>query len=348
MSQTAIVIGAGIAGLHVAHILNEKGYDVFVLEKDPRLGEQTSGRNSGVIHAGIFYESGSLKETSCIEGNRLTYEWLERLKIPHRRCGKWLVPEEGQEGQVEPFYERLRELPIPTPRHVTPTELQECEPQLRSLSAIEVPSTGIVDAAAYVKALAVYLENAGVQLLLNCEVQGVLGEILQTSRGEISFDLAVNCAGLFGDRIASMAGVRDYEIRPCRGDYYILSQDPLSKPVYHLPYQGADGLGVHLTPTLDGQTLLGPNAFFIEEKLDYEHRSSPEAYRRAVQYYLPELKAPRIQLAYSGNRPKLFYKGEAVSDFKLMARDAWVHLLGIESPGLTAAPALAREVVKKL
>ena len=116
MPQTAVVIGAGIVGLHVAHALKAKGYDVYILERDDTLGEQCSGRNSGVIHAGIFYQPGSLKEQTCIEGNRLTYEWLERLKVPHRRCGKWLVPEPGQKAQLEPFYQHLISLPIETPQ----------------------------------------------------------------------------------------------------------------------------------------------------------------------------------------------------------------------------------------
>lgn len=346
MPTVNVVIGAGIVGLHIAHILNELGHEVFVLDQESYLAEQSSGRNSGVVHAGIYYEPGSLKEGTCIDGNRLTYEWLERLKVDYRACGKWVVPEEGQEEQLEPFFERVRSLPIPEPSLLTAEEVQKEEPNLRATRGIKIPSTGIVDAAAYVKALAAYLENKGVTILTNCEVQEVDGQTLKTTRGEISFDLAVNSAGLFADEIAEKAGLASYEVRPCRGDYYILPKAPLKRPVYHLPYQGAHGLGVHLTPTLDHQTLLGPNAFFIDDKADYQHRSDPEVFERAIDYYLPDYPHKTITHAYSGNRPKLYHKGQPVSDFTVIYQDPWVHLLGIESPGLTAAPALARHVMK--
>lgn len=339
-----VIIGAGILGLHIAERLLESGYEVMVLDAAPYLAEHTSGRNSGVVHAGIFYKAGSFKETVCIEGNRLTYEWLERLRVPYRRCGKWVVPEGGQEGELEPFFERIRRLPIPEPRLVERDRLALAEPHLRPSRAIFVPSTGVLDAASYVKHLAAYLEGRGVTIVLNCRVTGLRGNLLETSRGDIAFNVCINSAGLNADEIARMSGLEDYEIRPCRGDYYLLNAQPVSRPVYHLPYHGASGLGVHLTPTIDGHTLLGPNAFFIEGKADYAHRSPPAAYEAAVRFHLPALKNIRIVPAYSGNRPKLYHNGAAVGEFVALRRDNIVHLLGIESPGMTAAPVLARHV----
>ena len=340
-----IVIGAGIVGLHVAHALREKGHEVFVLEQSPYLGDHTSGRNSGVIHAGIFYSHGSFKEKICIEGNRLTYEWLRRLDVSHRPCGKWIVPEPGQEGDLEPFFERVRKLPIATPQWKKVEEVQREEPNLRPSPAVLIPSTGILDAAAYVNAMASFLEGEGGQVIRNCHVMGVQGQELETTRGPIAFDLAINSAGLFADELAVSSGLVGDEVKPCRGDYYIVAKKLLSRPVYHLPYQGAHGLGVHLTPTVDDQLLAGPNAFFIERKDDYEHRSSPEAYQRAVDYFLPEVGPVTLQPAYSGNRPKLFKEGKALPEFEIVKKGAWIHLLGIESPGLTGAPALARHVM---
>jgi L-2-hydroxyglutarate oxidase LhgO len=342
--MTSVVVGAGIVGLHLAAVLKERGDDVYVLDQEPYLAEQTSGRNSGVIHAGIFYELGSFKEKVCIEGNRLTYEWLRRLNVSHRSCGKWVVPEEGQEDQLEPFFERISQLPIPKPSRLSRRQLSEQEPALRPSEAILIPSTGILDAAGYVKAMARYLEEKGVQVILNCKVLEIGESVLKTTRGEIPFDLAVNSAGLFADELAKSAGLEDYEIKPCRGDYFLLNRQPVSRPVYHLPYKGAHGLGVHLTPTLDGQTLLGPNAFFIDEKKDYRHRSDREAFEKSVRFYLPALEDYRITEAYSGNRPKLYRNGKAVGEFVIEKRKNWIHLLGIESPGLTSAPALAREI----
>lgn len=340
----SIVIGAGIVGLHVARVLRERGHDVYVLEREPYLAEHTSGRNSGVIHSGVFYQPDSFKEKICIEGNLLTYEWLKKLNVPHAPCGKWIVPEEGQENEMEAFYQRIKKLPIPFPERVSARQLQEKEPALRPSEAIFIPSTGILDAAAYVKALANHMTRLGVEIVMNCLVMGLKNNVLETSKGDIPFDLVINAAGLDADKLAVMSGMVEYSIRPCRGDYFVLNKQPVMRPVYHLPYRGAHGLGVHLTPTLDGQTLLGPNAFFIDEKADYQHRSSPEAFEKAVRFYLPHLKKFHICASYSGNRPKLYKHGEPTSEFVIEMRQNWIHLLGIESPGLTAAPALAHHI----
>lgn len=348
MPSTSIVIGAGIVGLHTACILREAGHEVYVLEQAPYLAEHTSGRNSGVIHAGIFYKADSFKEKVCIEGNRLTYEWLERLKVPYRPCGKWVVPEEGQKGELESFFERIRKLPIPSPLLKSPAQVQVEESCLRPIQAVLIPSTGVLDAASYVKALAAHVENQGVKIILNCQVREVGPQTLKTSRGDISFDLAVNSAGLFADEIANMTGVTDYEIRPCRGDYYLLPKKFVKRPVYHLPYQGRHGLGIHLTPTIDDQTLVGPNAFFIETKTDYEHRSDPSAYEKAIRHHIPSWNGTSLSPAYSGNRPKLYFKGEALDEFTILQNKNWIHLLGIESPGLTAAPAIANHLLNLL
>ena len=221
--------------------------------------------------------------------------------------------------------------------------MRESEPSLRQLPAILVPSTGILDAAKYVKALARYVESRGVTLLLNCLVNSAGAQKLETSRGEIPFDLAINSAGLGADQVAVMAGLSGYTIRPCRGDYFLLRQRRIKRPVYHLPYKGAHGLGVHLTPTVSGETLVGPNAFFIEGKEDYRHQSDLAPFEKSVRFYLPYEKKS-LSPAYSGNRPKLFHFGDPLPEFTLIKKDNWIHLLGIESPGLTAAPALAERV----
>lgn len=340
-----IVIGAGIVGLHVACALQKKGSEVYVLEKESYLAEHTSGRNSGVIHSGIFYPPGSFREHLCIEGNRKTYEWLQKLDVPYRACGKWVVPEEGQEEELEPFFEKVKKLPIPQPKLLASDEIAAKEPSLRRTKGIFIPSTGILDAASYVKAMANYAENRGIQVILNCQIHGLKNEsTLETNRGEISFDLCINTAGLQCDQIAQMAGIPDFEIRPCRGDYYLLNKQPISRPVYHLPYKGAQGLGIHLTPTLDGQLLLGPNAFFIDEKEDYQHQTDIQAYEEALSFYLPGFKNYSLTPAYSGNRPKLFVKGVPHPEFLIHKHQNWIHLLGIESPGLTSAPVIGNYV----
>lgn len=346
MPQQTLIIGAGIVGLHIANALLDKGHEVFVLEKESYLAEHTSGRNSGVIHAGIFYQTGSFKEEICIAGNALTYEWVHKLNVPHRPTGKWVIPEPDQIGDMEAFYERVRQLPIPAPRLYDANAVSTEEPLLRKTPAVFIPSTGVLDASTYVKSMARYIESRGATIILNCHVTGIGPNKLETSRGEIEFDCAINCAGLCADEIAKMTGVTEYEIRPCRGDYYLINAAPLTRPVYHLPHRGGLGLGVHLTPTFDNQTLLGPNAYFIDRKDDYHHASTKDAYEAALAHDLPDYKHPPLQVAYSGNRPKLYHNGQAQPEFVFFKRDNWIHVLGIESPGLTAAPALAKYVTQ--
>ncbi|MBF0103956.1 MAG: NAD(P)/FAD-dependent oxidoreductase [Deltaproteobacteria bacterium] len=344
---TSVIIGAGIVGLHLASKLVDKKHDCYVLDMAPYLGEHTSGRNSGVIHAGIHYAAGSLKEQLCIEGNRLTYEWLKKLGVPHNRCGKWMVAEKGDHAALDIFFNRISQLPIPKPKLISRGQMAKLEPHLIADSAVLVPSTGVMDAAHYIKALSVFVENKGATVLLNCRVTAVSDGKIETTRGAIPFDLAFNCAGLFADEIAVMAGVHGYQIKPCRGDYYCLSGQPVTRPVYHLPDANKHGLGVHITPTTDGQTLLGPNAFFIEDKTDYHHRSDASDYTNAFTHYTG--KPPRhLTQGTSGNRPKLFFNGTALADFNFIKKNNFIHSLGIESPGLTAAPAIAGHICKLL
>lgn len=341
--MATVVIGGGIVGLHLAAAFADRG-EVYLLEKEDFLGHHSSGRNSGVIHAGIFYKTGSFKEAICIEGNARTYEWAEKLNVPHLRCGKWVVPEEDQEADLEPFFEKICALPIPRPRIVSAAELKTLEPLLRPSPAILVPSTGMIDASEYIRAMVRHVESQGVMIVNPCQVTGVTGNLLQTSRGEIPFDLAINSAGLQADEIATMASLSGYTIKPCRGDYYCIPKSPISKPVYHLPYKDAHGLGVHLTVSVAGELLMGPNAYFIDKKEDYAHRSDPASYEHAVKYFLPNWDHPPLQPSYAGNRSKLYKDGQPLPEFTIVKNNGWIHLLGIESPGLTSAPALARHV----
>lgn len=346
MGKQIVIIGGGIVGLHIAAAMADAGKgDVLLLDKEDFLGHHTSGRNSGVIHAGIFYKTGSFKEAICIEGNARTYEWAEKLGVPHRRCGKWVVPEEDQDAELEPFFEKITALPVPRPRIVSPSELKTLEPLLRPSRAILVPSTGMIDASDYIRAMVRYVESRGVMIVNPCKVTGVKDGVLETTRGEMPFDLAINSAGLQADEVALMAGIEGYTIKPCRGDYYSIPKAPISKPVYHLPYKDAHGLGVHLTVSVAGELLMGPNAYFIEEKEDYRHRSDPAPYQHAVEYFLPHWTHPPLQQSYAGNRPKLYKDGQPLTEFTFVKQPGWIHLLGIESPGLTSAPAIARHVV---
>lgn len=341
------VIGAGIVGLHVASALRALGHEVFVLEREARASEHTSGRNSGVVHSGIYYTPGSLKETLCVEGNPQTYTWLERLQVPHRRCGKLVLPDAGDHAALEAFEAKVAALPIPRARRVSRADVRALEPAVAGDDGLFVPSTGVMDAAAYVTAMRTFCRNEGVEVLLRCAVTGVdtAAGTLETTRGPLPFDVAVNCAGLYADDVATLAGLTGYAITPFRGDYYVLPQAGwLGRPVYHIARPGDPGLGVHLTPTTDDHVLLGPNVVEGVPRDDYRHRSPPDAFVESLRHMLPDADPALLQPAWSGNRPKLTFQGARVPDFVIRRHGAWIHTLGIESPGLTAAPAIAARV----
>lgn len=351
-----VVVGAGIVGLHVAAAAAARGHEVYLLEREARLGEHTSGRNSGVVHSGIFYAPGSLKERLCIEGNAQTWAWLERLGVPHHRCGKLVLPDPGDEAALDGLATKAGALDIPPVSRCDAARLRTLEPRVAGRDGLFVPSTGVLDAAAYLEAMRRFCRDAGAELLTRCDALGPDGGhdgagTLHTNRGPLPFDAAVNCAGLFADRVAALAGLTGYEIRPVRGDYYVLPQTGLiARPVYHVARPGDAGLGVHLTPTMEGHVLLGPNVVALDAgvRTDYRHVSPPDAFAASLHHYLPDADAARLMPAFSGNRPKLVHDGRPVGDFVLERRGAWVHALGLESPGLTAAPALARVIVGAL
>jgi glycerol-3-phosphate dehydrogenase len=193
-------------------------------------------------------------------------------------------------------------------------------------------------------------------------VTAVYDTEIVTTRGPIPYDLAVNCAGLWCDDVAKMTGITDYTIRPCRGDYYAVNKKLFDRPIYHLPLKESHGLGLHVTPTMDGQTLIGPNDFFIEDKWDYKHKSNEKDFADSLNYYLKFVTSPNggevdsrrltgeggLMVSQSGNRPKLFKNGQPVNDFTFIKNKNWIHCLGIESPGLTAAPAVGRWVLAQI
>jgi len=347
MSKRVAIIGAGIVGLHTAIAFRIKGWEVYLMDKESYTGHHTSTRNSGVVHAGIYYKEDSLKEKLCLRGNPLTLEWLKLLNVDHKSCGKWIIPGMNQnQSDLLAFYEKIKTLPLKGLRYVDPDQLKIEEPALKRTAALFVPATAVMDTAAYIRALSRFAENEGVNLLLNCELTEVKDDLIVTSRGPLEADLFINSTGLMAAKVAQLVGVTGYEVRPCRGDYYLLPVSPVSKPVYHPPSQsGSLGLGIHLTPATDGTLLLGPNAFFIDNPEDYAHKSPQEAFVETLRDHLPEANPDSLVPAYSGNRPKLTYQGQPLADFTFIKDKNWIHLLGIESPGLTSAPVIGSYIL---
>jgi L-2-hydroxyglutarate oxidase LhgO len=342
------VIGGGIVGCHIAYHLVREGKEVFLFEKEKALGEHTSTRNSGVIHGGIYYPQGSLKARLCVRGRHLTYEFLQNHDVPHWKCGKIIVALVVSELKaLEDLKKRGDDNGVEDLRLIDEDEVRKMEPRVRCFTALHSPETGILDMAAYMRMMERMLKGLGVTIVKQCEVLSIDDHnTLRTTRGEMEAEMIINAAGLYSDSIARMCGIEGYEIVPHKGDYYNSTEEVIGGLVYPVP-DSPHSLGIHLTRTLGEETLIGPSAVQVSDKEDYEIKTPREEFEKGALTMVPDLNIRRIYPGYSGNRPKVYYHGELQADFVIQRQEKGrVHLLGIESPGLTAAPAIAEYVAK--
>jgi glycerol-3-phosphate dehydrogenase len=362
-----VIIGGGVVGCAIARALSEKWDDVFLLEALPKLGLGASTRNSGVIHSGLYYVRGSLKARHCLRGNRLTYEFCASHGVPHRKIGKLVVASSANEAEaLSALVENGRSNGVEDLRIIDRAAIHAREPHIAGHHAIEVPSTGIVSSEDLVKAYARVATDQGANIVMQAKVDRLeaLRETIRVTStvGEIETACLINSAGLFADDVAGLLGSKmaEHRIYPVRGDYYEVARakrDLVRGLVYPLPHPGLMGLGVHFTRTLWGNVLLGPSARYVDDKNDYERDRVPvEEFARGAKRLLPELEIGDLTPAHSGIRAKLSPPPDsntgkspstAVADF-IIQRDPEIpraiHLMGIESPGLTSAPAIAEHV----
>jgi glycerol-3-phosphate dehydrogenase len=353
-----IIVGGGVIGCAIAAELADHYPDVFLLEALPKLGMLTSTRNSGVIHSGLYYPPGSLKARHCVEGNRLLYEFCAAHEVPCRPTGKLIVattPEE--ESQLDALIARGRENGVEGLEMLSAAAVARREPQIKAKAGLRVPSAGLVESEGLVKALAAQAARKGAHIATSARM-----ETLEPSQsairvkagqaGDIETRVLVNAAGLYADEVAALCGNSSYRIYPCRGEYWeVAAQDVMLAHdlIYPAPDPTGLYLGVHLTRTLAGTLLAGPNARYIERKDDYEKGLEPrEEFCRRVQKLLPNVSPSDLRPAFSGIRPKLTAPGKKGQADFVVERDAAhpniIHLVGIESPGLTAALSLANTV----
>jgi glycerol-3-phosphate dehydrogenase len=356
-----VIVGGGVVGCAIARALSAHWEDVFVLEAAPKIGMGASTRNSGVIHAGLYYPPGSLKARHCVRGNRLTYEFCAAHSVPHRNTGKLIVAASKEEGpKLAALMENARKNGVEGLSIVDRTGIRGREPHVEGDHAILVPSTGIVSSEDLVKAYARVAVDQGAHIVTHAKVEkldAVGGKVrVKSAAGEIEARCLVNAAGLFADEVAAMLGssMAQHRIYPCRGEYCELVRakaNLICGLVYPLPHAEGLSLGVHLTKTLWGTVLLGPTARYVEDKNDYERDREPvEEFARGAKMMVPELEAADLVPGYSGIRAKLVPPGgHGIADF-IIQRDpdvpAAIELIGIESPGLTSAPAIAEQVLE--
>lgn len=353
-----LIVGAGAVGCAAARELSRYRLRTAVLEKEYDVAAQTSGRNSAVVHAGFNNTPGSLMARLCVEGSRAFPALCAELGVPLLKTGKVLAAFSDSDVDVlRGLIRRGRLNGCTGLRILSREELHARVPGVGGIAGMESPATCVFDPFLYTVALAENAVQNGTEFFFGNEVLSIVRKDgvfrVTTSKGEFSSRVLVNCAGLYADRISSLAGVEGYRIYPCRGEYLIFEGDPelLSVPVYPAPRKGIGGLGVHLTPTTEGDILVGPSAEYIEDPDDTA--STAEIQRKlldeAVQL-LPGLSG-RVPIAsYCGIRAKQAEPSEGgFRDFVIRAEESCpglVNLIGIESPGLTASVPIARLVCR--
>lgn len=352
-----VVIGAGVIGLAIARLLAMSGREVLVLEANDSFGQETSSRNSGVIHAGIYYPPGSLKAKCCVRGKQLLYTYCTERNIPHSRCGKLIVAtSEVQQNRLQVLGQNAINAGVDDLEWLDPAGVANLEPDIMAAAALYSPSSGIIDTHELMLALLADLETAGGTVVTHCKVLGGRSsgegiELNVDSGGESSL-LAANVINAAGHGAAIIAGnisglAQHYvpAVYPVRGHYYEhAGKLPFSRLIYPLPQK--TGLGIHATIDMAGQGRFGPDAEYCE-KVDYSFdESRKSAFIKAIQSWYPGIDETRLQPGYVGVRPKLQGPDEGFTDFMISGPaehgvKGLVNLFGIESPGLTSSLALA-------
>jgi L-2-hydroxyglutarate oxidase LhgO len=355
----AVVIGAGVVGLAIGRALARSGLETIVVERHRRIGEEASSRNSGVIHSGIYYAPGSLKARLCVRGKNMLYAYCEDRGIRYSRCGKLLVAQAQEIPALEALLARGRANRVSDLARLSSDEVRELEPDVRCEAAVLSPSTGILDVHELMTALLGDLEAAGGMLVLDTEIKNIRPgadglELTINSGGETDAFMArhvVNSAGLqavpLTRRIEGYPAERIPRGYLAKGNYFSCSAQPFRRLVYPMP--GEAGLGVHATLDLDGRVRFGPDVEWVDEINYGVDPARAEPFYEAIREYWPALPEDSLQPAYAGIRSKIAGPAEAAKDFLIAGSEehgipGLVNLLGIESPGLTAALAIAEHV----
>jgi L-2-hydroxyglutarate oxidase LhgO len=355
-----VVIGAGVIGLAVARRLAQSGREVVVLEAAEGIGTITSSRNSEVIHAGIYYRSGSLMARMCVSGKHALYRYCHDQGVPHRNCGKLIVATTPKETEkLQSIRAHAEANGVTDLQTLTGHAARALEPALNCEAALLSPSTGIIDSHAYMLALRGNAEDAGAAFAFHTPLLGGrvhAGRIELDAGGEAPMSLEcrllVNAAGLGAATVARSIDGMPVELIPpaylAKGNYFsCAARAPFSHLIYPVPEPG--GLGVHLTLDMAGQARFGPDVEWVDS-IDYAvDPVRAERFYPAIRRYWPALPDGALMPSYSGIRPKIVPPAVAVQDFLIQGPkdhgiDGLINLFGIESPGLTSSLAIADHV----
>lgn len=355
------IIGGGVIGSAVAWELSKYQLDVVVFERGSDVASAASKANSGVVHSGINSPSGSLKARFCVEGNKVFQSLADELGFDLEWIGKLVIAK--NEGEIKEL-ERLKRVGEQNGaaglKILEKSEVKKREPNVSCVAALLVPAAGVILPYHFTIALA---ENAAVndvEFVLDAKVTSLKKKknyfLIKTSKGDFQTQIIVNAAGIHCREIVSMLEEPDFQVYPCRGEYLVLDKnyDNLVKSmIYPVPVEESGFLGIHITPTVEGNILLGPSSEFIDDLED--RRTTKETMNNLLLEageILPALPDNAVIAAYSGIRCKLSSpESGRWMDYRIeesKQTPSLINLLGIESPGLTAAPAIAKEVTRMI
>jgi L-2-hydroxyglutarate oxidase LhgO len=362
------IVGAGVVGLACAERLARLGLATLVLERHARAGQETSSRNSQVIHAGMYYPTGSLKAELCVRGNRSLYDWCARHGVAHRRVGKYIVATSREgEGELDAILARGRANGVARLEKVSGADVVAAEPNVIAAAALFSPDTGIVDAHGLMTSLAAAARAHGADLAFAhvlAAAEPIAGGYLLRARdpscaaATLRARRVVNAAGLDADVVAALPGLdvaaAGYRQHFAKGSYFRLRRAGLvQRLIYPIPFKQLTGLGVHVTIELDGSVRLGPDVEWLPGRArDYAvAEDKRDAFFAAAASYLRGITPDDLAPDQAGIRPKVQAPGEPIRDFIIVEESArglpgWVNLVGIESPGLTCALEIAERVAR--
>ena len=354
-----LVIGAGVVGSAIARELTKYQLNIAVLEKHPDVCCETSARNSGVLHAGFNNKPGSLMAKFCVEGNAGFDQLAKELDIPYKRTGKLVVGfTEEDKKKLEAMKATGEVNGIVGLEIVDKAFIQEKAPMVKGEFALWSPTTAILSPFIYTVALAENAAHNGAKFYFEHEVTAIEhdGEKYHVTAGGEEFEArwVINSAGLGSDKISHMLGIHDYTIYPCKGEYFLLDQKVgplLPLPAYPVPDPKAGGLGIHLTPSVDGNVFIGPSNEYQDARDDYAAtKETMDMLLTDAARIFPHIQREHFIRNFSGIRPKLTSKEQGgYHDFVIERRQEApnaINLVGIESPGLTSAVPIARYVVE--
>ena len=352
------IVGGGVIGSAIARELSKYKLNVIVFEMGSDVASGASKANSGVVHSGINSAHGSLKARFCVEGNKMFQSLADELSFPLLWIGKFVIAKNEEEKKE---LKRLKNVGIknkvPGLEIINGAEVKKKEPNISCAEALWVPTAGITLPYQFTIALAENSAENGIKFLLETTVTGIKRQkdhfLIETNKGNFKSEIVINAAGLNCREIVAMLEEPDFKVYPCRGEYLVLDKNYrslINSMIYPVPVEELGVLGVHVTPTIEGNILLGPSAEFIDDPNDKKTtKETMKSLFLEAKEIIPSLPDKAVINTYSGIRCKLASSEEGGwADYRIEESKntpGLINLLGIESPGLTAAPAIAKEVV---